>query len=150
MHSPSSVSPQPLIPPHPRLSNTVTMYLLTRPALLHAIIGFISAHYGGVERDAGVCSGSAGQEAAAAEVVEEWMRMCGGGGGGGDAAFYGGLEDHMRRRGFRVPLVKTLSAPAAACGACGAADVPSFNQHAAVAKARAMWSELSQVSESLY
>jgi hypothetical protein len=126
------------------------MYLLTRPELLNAIVGFISAHYGGVQRDAGVCSGS-GQEAAAAEVVEEWMRICGGGGGGGgDAAFYGGLEDHLRRRGFRVPLIKTLSAPAAMCGACDSADVPSFNQHAAVAKARAMWSELSQVSQSLY
>lgn len=123
------------------------MYLLTRPALLHAIIGFISAHYGGVERDAGV---SVGQESGAAEVVEEWMRTSGSGGGGGDAAFYGGLEDHMRRRGFRVPLIKTLSAPDAACAACDTADVPSFNQHAAVAKARAMWSELSQVSESLY
>ncbi len=81
-----------------------------------------------------------------------------------DSVFYSGLEDHLRHRGFRVPTHKpdnttttaatttTTTAAAAddaADAAASVADLPSFNHHAAVAKARVMWTELCQHCSSV-
>jgi hypothetical protein len=143
------------------------MYLLTQPVLLDAVLGFIAVHYSDVQCTAASSSSSAAAAGSAfspgpVEEIREWMQLCCSGSSSSsssssstDAAFYSGLEDHLRSRGYRVPLStkkadaagqSAASAADAGAAAASAADLPSFNQHAAVGKARVMWSELSQVT----
>jgi hypothetical protein len=137
------------------------MYLLTQPALLDAILGFIAVHYSDVQCTAASSSPASSSAAAAGpafssgpvEEIREWMQLCCSGSSSGsssssiDATFYSGLEDHLRSRGYRVPFStkKADAAGQSGAAAASAADCPSFNQHATVGKARIMWSELSQV-----
>jgi hypothetical protein len=188
------------------------MFLLLRPSLLSAAVGFIAAHYADLPRP----PASRDDAVSVSEAIQEWMMVCCGSSNIGDkarsssssaicsssssssssadAAFYSGLEDHLRQRGFLVPIhpclttasanvdvadaasigsavsssidaaaassidaaaassidaaaASSIDAAAASSrgGGAAAADLPSFNQHAAVAKARAMWAELSTV-----